>query len=71
MDKWFKDPLKGKLEVAQTVNVLRHGKPLTFHESMPTWIRNKIHHNDELGRPNFTDDDLKKSINVMINLLQP
>lgn len=71
MDKWFKDSLKGKLEVAQTVNVLRHGKPLTFHESMPTWIRNKIHHNDELGRPNFTDDDLKKSINVMINLLQP
>lgn len=71
MDKWFKDPLKGKLEVAHTVNVLRQGKPVTFHESMPTWIRNKIHHSDEHGRPYFTDDDLRKSINLMINLLQP
>lgn len=70
MDNWLKDPKKGKLQLAQISNIIRHGKQVTLHESMPTWIRNKINHSDELGRPDFTEDDLKKSINIMINLLQ-
>lgn len=71
MDNWLKDPQKGKLQVAKISNIKRHGKHFTFYESMPTWIRNKIHHNDEEGRVDFTEADLRESINILINLLQP
>lgn len=71
MDKWLQSPSGGRLPILHQITITKDGKPMSYVESMPTWIRNKIHHNDELGRPDFTEDDLRKSINIMINLLQP
>ena len=42
----------------------------TYHETLMTWIRNRIHHGNNTSRPDFSEDDLKQSINTMINLLQ-
>ena len=59
------------MRIVHSIIIHKDGKPINYDETIPTWIRNKIHHSDELGRPDFTEDDLRESINIMINLLQP
>ena len=48
---------------------LRTGHAAPTDESIMTWIRNKIHHADELARPNFSQVELKSSVDQMIVLL--
>lgn len=38
-------------------------------ESLPISIRNKIHHADETARPDFTENDLRESIESMLTVL--
>ncbi|MGC9052334.1 MAG: hypothetical protein ACP5KS_00475, partial [Candidatus Hydrogenedens sp.] len=40
--------------------------------TLPTFIRNKIHHpeNKTMGNQNFTDEELKNSIDLLINLVK-
>jgi hypothetical protein len=70
MDIWFQNSQGGNLPIVHSITIHKDGKPINFDETMPTWIRNKIHHKDETSRPDFTDEDLRKSINIMIKLLQ-
>ena len=37
--------------------------------TLPTYIRNSIHHPENTANPNFTPKDLEESINQMLNLL--
>jgi predicted ATPase len=69
IDKWFQSPVGGNLPLVHTITVTLDGKLKTIDETLPTWIRNKIHHKDETGRPDFTDFHLKASIDLMIKLL--
>jgi len=41
----------------------------TVTESLPISIRNKIHHAEELSRPNFNENDIRESIEIMLNIL--
>jgi predicted ATPase len=38
-------------------------------EALPISIRNKIHHADELSRPNYTEDEIRESIEIMLTML--
>lgn len=40
------------------------------NETLMTRIRNRIHHGNNTSRPDFSEDDLKQSIDIMISLLQ-
>ena len=66
INNWLLDPNGGSMAVRQTF--LRGGIPQ--NETLITWIRNKIHHRDEVARPEYTKDDLKESIDTLIRLLQ-
>lgn len=39
-------------------------------ETLPTWIRNKMHHPDLNDRKEFDPDDLKESIDMMLDLIR-
>lgn len=48
----------------------RRGQRTPTHETLMTWIRNKIHHPDEKTRPQFTASDLEESILELIQILK-
>lgn len=68
IEDWLRDPNGGNMPVAQTFR--KSGNSGFTEESLMTWIRNKIHHQDELARPTYSLDDLKRSIDEMIRLLK-
>ncbi|HTE48323.1 MAG TPA: AAA family ATPase [Candidatus Paceibacterota bacterium] len=68
IENWLQDPSGGNVQIKQTFT--RTGRTIQSQETIMTWIRNKIHHSDELGRPNFTKTDLQESIDAMITLLK-
>jgi predicted ATP-binding protein involved in virulence len=70
MDQWFQSPEGGCLPIKHKIKITKDGKLQSYEETKPTWIRNKIHHYDESARPSFNEDDLRESINNMIELLQ-
>lgn len=66
IEDWLQDSNGGNMPIKQTF--FRGTKKV--EETIMTWIRNKIHHSDENSRPNFDQNDLKKSIDEMIKLLE-
>lgn len=50
-----------------TFSTVKTGNAVT--ESLPVSIRNKIHHADETARPDFSEADLRESIENMLNIL--
>lgn len=68
LEAWLRDPAGGNMRIAQSFT--RTGTSVTKDETIMTWIRNKLHHGDEAARPDFTDLDLKTSIDAMIRILQ-
>lgn len=47
----------------------KQGESIETEETIMTRIRNKIHHPTETNRPNYNDEDLKESIDRMIQIL--
>lgn len=68
IENWLQDPAGGNIPVSKTFT--KTGKTTLTSETIMTWIRNKIHHSDELARPSFTQSELKQSIDEMIRLLR-
>lgn len=68
IENWLQDPAGGNIPIRQTFT--RTGRAAQTNETIMTWIRNKIHHADELARPQYSQQDLKDSIDLMIGLLQ-
>ena len=67
IENWLQDPSGGNVPIKQIF--VRTGQTNQTQETIMTWIRNKIHHAHE-SRPDFTQPDLKESIDKMIELLQ-
>ena len=68
IENWLQDSAGGAIPIR--VSFTRTGKTRVTEETIMTWIRNKLHHSDETARPQFTQVDLKSSIDEMIRLLQ-
>lgn len=68
IESWFLDITGGNLEIYKTFHNTDNNNQET-KESLPTWIRNQIHHSDNKSRGEFTNDELKSSIDIMIELL--
>lgn len=68
IENWLQDLIGGNIPIKQTF--IRTGQVNKTQETIMTWIRNKIHHAHEPTRPDFTEQDLKNSIDEMIKLLQ-
>ncbi len=68
IETWFLDTNGGCLEIYKTFNNTDNNNQET-EETLPTWIRNRIHHSDNNSRGKFTKDELKTSIDIMIKLL--
>lgn len=68
IENWLQDPAGGNIPVEKTF--IRTGENKQTKETIMTWIRNKTHHSNEPARPDFIEQDLKKSIDKMIELLQ-
>lgn len=68
IEDWLRDASGGNMPVKRVF--LRTGQNNQTQESIMTWIRNKIHHRDELARPDYNSSDLKESIDALINILQ-
>lgn len=63
IETWFLQ--KGQTKEKKWVDSLSNN----IEETLMTFIRNRIHHGDNLNRPMYSQDELKESINRMITLL--
>ncbi len=68
METWLRDSSGGSQPIKQSF--MKTGELNNTDETIMTWIRNKIHHPDEMARPEFSEVDLKNSIDQMIQLLK-
>lgn len=68
IENWLQDPNGGAMPIKQIFT--RTGQTNPTSETIMTWIRNKLHHSDEINRPNYSEVDLKESIDLMIGLLK-
>lgn len=66
LEAWLRDPANGN----QPGQVIFDDGGVNKEETIMTWIRNKIHHSDNLNRPMFNNNHLKQSIDIMITLLR-
>ncbi len=68
-DNW----LTGKgLTANKTYLMLKKDKTTTqLNRTLPTYIRNLIHHPENTCNTKFTDDELKESIDDLVNILRP
>lgn len=67
IENWLKDPNGGNIPIFKSFT--KTGKQQETHETIMTWIRNKIHHSDEINRPDFNRHELVNSIELLISLL--
>lgn len=65
IETWLQDSNGGGMPIVQTFS--RNGN--LINETLMTWVRNKIHHRDEMARPTYSLLELKDSINNLILLL--
>jgi len=68
IENWLQDESNGNLPIKQRFK--RADKTTLTEETLMTWIRNKIHHRNEPARPEYSQTDLKESIDAMIQILQ-
>jgi predicted ATP-dependent endonuclease of OLD family len=68
IENWLQDTSGGSMSVKQSFT--RTGQSTQSEETIMTWIRNKIHHRNEPARPEYNENDLKESIDKMIEILQ-
>lgn len=69
MEAWLLQNVSDQKNFSRTVRFRNQSIGTLATETLPTFIRNKTHHGDEEGRI-YTDEELKKSIDILINLLQ-
>ncbi|MEA9569080.1 AAA family ATPase [Polynucleobacter sp. AP-Nickl1-40-C4] len=71
LNEWLQSPEGGSLPIEKSFSrVGKNGNYKVENETLPVWIRNKIHHPEEGARPDFSRDDLRRSLDVMIKLLR-
>jgi predicted ATP-dependent endonuclease of OLD family len=49
----------------------KNGKGALIEETLPTYVRNRIHHPENTHRPEYTNGQLKESIERMCKLIRP
>lgn len=60
---------KGVQKNKTYIEIRNYGKNISYKTTLPTYIRNLIHHPDNTLNPRFNDNELKKSIESLIKLI--
>jgi predicted ATP-binding protein involved in virulence len=68
IEEWFLDSNGGNLKIHKTFQNSNNNNTET-KETLPTWIRNQIHHSDNKSRGEYSKLELQASIDLMIELL--
>ena len=66
-DQWLVS--KGFAANKSYIRLKRDGATETDSRTLPTYIRNLIHHPENSHNPSYTDEELESSIERMINIL--
>jgi predicted ATP-binding protein involved in virulence len=73
IENWLQDPKRVNISRIKTFTRTKKFYSeligTSVSETLPTFIRNAIHHSDETGRV-YSEEDLRQSIDIMIGLLQ-
>lgn len=64
----FDSYLQTKQGISETRNYIFNGKPLKI--TLCTYVRNQIHHPDNNSNVRYTDSELRKSIEILINAIK-
>lgn len=65
-DKWLKQ--KGLQQSEQWIKIEKNGQTKTENRTLSTFIRNSIHHPENTKNKEYTDEELRQSIDGMIKI---
>jgi len=69
-DSWLKDKLNTK-QNKNWIKIKSDGTTKNTKRTLQTYIRNSIHHPENTNNTLYTDEELRESINLLINIIKP